>query len=103
MDDTPTAAASLDERRAARRAIDCDIHPAVPSADLLMPYLSPYWQEQIRQSGFKGPIDTAYPLSAATSARPDLPEAHSGSAAEQLRAIRSHIFLPQQAVYGILN
>jgi predicted TIM-barrel fold metal-dependent hydrolase len=90
-------------RATARRAIDCDIHPAVPSVDVLVPYLSAYWQEQVRQTGFKGPIDTAYPLSAATSARPGLPEAHSGSVAAQLRAIRAHILEPEQAACGILN
>lgn len=100
---TLTAAAPLDDRRVARRAIDCDIHPAVPSVEVLTPYLSAYWQEQIRQSGFKGPIDSAYPLSAATSARPDVPAAHSGSVAEQLSALRNHVLVPQQVVYGIIN
>lgn len=94
MDDTLTAV---------RGAIDCDIHPAVPSVDVLMPYLPAYWQEQVRQSGFKGPADSSYPPSAATSGRPDVPEAHSGSVAEQLRAILDHALLPQQVDCGILN
>jgi predicted TIM-barrel fold metal-dependent hydrolase len=68
-----------------------------------MPYLSAYWQEQIRQSGFKGPVDSAYPLSAATSARPDVPEARLGSVAEQLDAIRAHALVPEQTAFGILN
>jgi predicted TIM-barrel fold metal-dependent hydrolase len=103
MDDTLTAAAPLDDRRAARRAIDCDVHPAVPSVEALTPYLSAYWQEQIRQSGFNGPIDNAYPLSAATSARPDVPAAHSGSLAEQLSAMQAHVLAPQHVVCCILN
>jgi predicted TIM-barrel fold metal-dependent hydrolase len=103
MEDALTAATALDQPRSARLAIDCDIHPAVPSVELLMPYLSAYWREQIHQSGFKGPIDNPYPPSAATSARPDLPEAHSGSVAEQLRAMRAHVLRPQQTACGILN
>jgi uncharacterized protein len=103
MNDTLAAAAPLGNRRVARQAIDCDLHPAVASVDVLTPYLSAYWQEQIRQSGFKGPIDSAYPPSAATSARPDVPAAHSGSVAEQLSAMRAYVFEPQQVVCGILN
>jgi len=103
MDDMLTAAESLDDRQAARRAIDCDVHPAVPSVEVLLPYLSAYWREQIRQSGFKGPIDSAYPVSAATSARPDVPAVHSGSAAEQLSAMRAQVLDPRQIVCGILN
>ena len=103
MNDTLSAAEPLDNRRVTRRAIDCDVHPAVPSVEVLTPYLPAYWQEQIRQSGFKGPVDSAYPLSAATSARPDVPAAHSGTVAEQLSALRTHVLGPQQVVYGILN
>src|SRR3954452_4954133 len=94
MDATPTAA---------RKLIDCDLHPAVSSVEVLTPYLSAYWREQIRQSGFKGPVDSAYPESAATSVRPDIPAAHAGSVAEQLNILRTHILAPQQIAYGILN
>src|SRR5262245_4407701 len=102
MADTFTAA-PLDDRQAAHRAIDCDLHPAVPSVEVLTPYLSAYWREQIRQSGFKGPVDSAYPLSAATSARPDVPAAHSGSVVEQLSALREHVLSSPHVRYGILN
>lgn len=88
---------------AAGRAIDCDLHPTVASIDVLMPYLPAYWREQISQSGFKGPIDSAYPASAATSARPDLPAGHSGTAAEQLRALGALALDPLPITYGILN
>jgi predicted TIM-barrel fold metal-dependent hydrolase len=103
MEDRPTAAVTMDGRRPAHPTIDCDIHPAVPSVDVLMPYLSDYWQEQIRQSGFKGPVDTPYPPSAATSARAGLPQASSGSVAEQLNAIQRYALAPQRSAYGILN
>jgi predicted TIM-barrel fold metal-dependent hydrolase len=88
---------------AARPAIDCDLHASVPSIEVLTPYLSAYWREQISQSGFSGPVDSAYPASAATSARPNEPAALAGSAAEQLDMLRSHILEPQQIAYAILN
>lgn len=86
----------------ARQLIDCDLHPSVPSVQVLLPYLSAYWREQISQSGFKGPVDTAYPASAATSARPDAP-AHAGTVDEQLSALRTQLLEPQHVTYGILN
>jgi predicted TIM-barrel fold metal-dependent hydrolase len=88
---------------AARPVIDCDLHPSVPSIKVLTPYLSAYWREQISQSGFNGPVDSAYPASAATSARPDVPAAYAGSVAEQLSALRTQVLEPQQVACGILN
>src|SRR3954471_22837402 len=88
---------------AAPQVIDCDLHPAVPSIEVLTPYLPAYWREQISQSGFKGPVDSAYPISAATSSRPDVPAAHTGSVAEQLSALRTQVLEPQQVACGILN
>jgi hypothetical protein len=52
------------------RVIDCDLHNTVPSIEVLLPYLAPHWQEYISKSQFRGPTDTAYPPSAATSVRP---------------------------------
>src|SRR3954470_5129585 len=85
---------------AAQPLIDCDLHPAVPSIEALTPYLPAYWREQISQSGFNGPVDSAYPASAATSARPDAPAA---SVAEQLSALRTQVLQPQHVAFGILN
>jgi predicted TIM-barrel fold metal-dependent hydrolase len=41
--------------------IDCDVHNEVPGLDALVPYLPPYWVEQVRDTIFAGPIDSAYP------------------------------------------
>ena len=41
--------------------IDCDVHLVVPSVNVLMPYLSDHWQAYIRETAFKGPVDTSYP------------------------------------------
>ena len=50
--------------------IDCDIHNVVPSVEALVPFLSDHWREYVRQSAFRGPVDTAYPPNVSTSARP---------------------------------
>ena len=31
--------------------IDCDVHPALPGMAALLPYLEPYWREQITVRG----------------------------------------------------
>jgi predicted TIM-barrel fold metal-dependent hydrolase len=55
------------------RTIDAGLHNAVPSVDVLMPYLSSYWQEELRYTAFKGPSAQVYPASLPTSTRPGLP------------------------------
>ena len=34
-------------------AIDCDIHPAVPSTRALLPYLDDYWREHVLRRGLE--------------------------------------------------
>lgn len=34
--------------------IDCDVHPALPGMAALLPYLDPYWQEQVTVRGIDG-------------------------------------------------
>ena len=49
------------------RPIDCDIHPAVPSTRLLLPYLDDYWREHIIRRGIEADnLElSAYPVSSA--------------------------------------
>ena len=70
----------------ARDVIDCDVHAVVPSVEALFPYLDEHWREYISQSGFKGPVDTAYPK-APTTARPGStpPKGPAGSSLDLLR------------------
>src|SRR5688572_30822085 len=96
------AALAQDGQRAVQPVIDCDIHPIVPTTEALFPYLTDYWREQIQQSGFKGPIDTAYPASAATSLLPGLAGAPKDVPA-QLGRIHTQALEPHNAAYGILN
>jgi predicted TIM-barrel fold metal-dependent hydrolase len=54
-------------------AIDCDLHPAMPPASALLPYLPEYWRDQLTNRH----IDkysfnlTSYPPNSPLSARPD--------------------------------
>ena len=54
-------------------AIDCDVHPAMPSVTALLPYLSDYWRDQIANRHIdKLPFQlSSYPPSSPLSARPD--------------------------------
>ena len=73
--------------------IDSDLHCEVPSVESLVPYLSDYWQQQILQTGFKGPIDTAYAAGAQISARPDA----------DLLAVRNQVLDPLHVTRAILT
>ena len=54
-------------------AIDCDIHPALPGTDTLLPYLDEYWSAHVRMRGLERDNYTAsaFPPHAPINARPD--------------------------------
>ncbi len=33
-------------------AIDCDVHPSVPSVGVLLPYLEEHWRDHVTYRGF---------------------------------------------------
>ncbi len=71
--------------------IDCDVHPAVPGMAALLPYLEPYWREQVVIRGIDGLDLSAYPIGAAVSARADWrPE--GGKPGASLDLLRRHVF-----------
>src|SRR4051794_30727405 len=82
--------------------IDTDLHCEVPSIETLVPYLSDYWQEQIRQTGFKGPVDAAYPASAQISAQADT-AASGSSRGGDLLSLRAEVLDPLHVSYAILT
>lgn len=53
--------------------VDADIHNEVPGIDVLLPYLSDHWVEQLTNTRFRGPTgsDAAYPPKSVLSARPE--------------------------------
>lgn len=51
--------------------IDCAVYPAIPTIQVLLPYLEPYWREQIATRGIDGLDLSAFPINAPDNARPD--------------------------------
>ena len=52
-------------------AIDCDIHPALPSLSHLLPYMSDHWREMALQAGLHELETVNYPPGAPITARQD--------------------------------
>ena len=54
-------------------AVDCDIHPTVPTTRTLLPYLDDYWREHIIRRGLDADnLElSSYPASAPLNCRPD--------------------------------
>jgi len=70
-------------------AIDCDLHPAMPSVPALLPYLDEFWADQLANRHIdRLPFTlSSYPPSSPLSARPDW-RTRSGAPAADLDAIR---------------
>ena len=51
--------------------IDCDIHPAVPSIQALMPYMEDHWREMVITRGVDELNTIAYPANSPLTCRPD--------------------------------
>jgi predicted TIM-barrel fold metal-dependent hydrolase len=53
------------------QAIDCDIHPALPTTDELLPYLDDYWREMVPNRMVGDLTLASYPPTVPLSGRPD--------------------------------
>jgi len=85
-------------------AIDCDLHPAVPTTRVLLPYLNDYWREHILRRGIEREnLElSAYPANAPINSRPDwhLPSGPPGS---DLGALQRHVLEPMRLRFAICN
>jgi uncharacterized protein len=54
-----------------RGAIDCDVHPSVPTIKVLLPYMSEFWQESFLARGLDGFTPGSYPVNAPINCRAD--------------------------------
>jgi len=86
-------------------AIDCDLHPAVPSMDVLLPYLNDYWREMVavRALDRLNLSLTSYPQNAPLSCRPDWMLDGGAKPGSSLKAMQEHVLDRYQSRYGILN
>jgi len=85
-------------------AIDCDLHPAMPSAAALLPYLDDYWRDQLvnRHIDRYSFVLTSYPPGSPLSARPDWRQA-TGAPGGDLADIRRHALDPFGSRFAICN
>jgi predicted TIM-barrel fold metal-dependent hydrolase len=86
-------------------AIDCDLHPAVPSMKVLLPYLDDYWREMVsvRALDRLNLSLTSYPQNAPISCRPDWTLDGGRPAGSSLQAMQEHVLDRYQPRFGILN
>jgi predicted TIM-barrel fold metal-dependent hydrolase len=64
-----------------RGAVDCDVHPSVPSIKTLLPYMSEFWQESFTSRGQDGFVPGSFPVNAPINCRADWrpPEGRPGT------------------------
>lgn len=67
--------------------IDCDVHPALPGMAALLPYLEPYWREQVTVRGIEGLDLASFPVQMDAHGRSDWRDegAKPGSSLDRLR------------------
>ena len=85
-----------------RGGIDCDIHPAVPAMDVLLPYLGGHWRDSVVQRGVHELNSIAYPQNAPLSARPDW-RTSNRRAGSDLESLRSQALAPFGTGIAICN
>src|SRR5262249_2296103 len=88
-------------------AIDCDIHPALPSMQALVPYLDEYWRSHILMRGLERDNYTAaaFPPNAPINCRPDWKPAKGspGTDIDLLRAQTLDAFGSRHAICNVLH
>lgn len=89
---------------ATKGAIDCDIHPAVPNARVLLPYMDEYWREHMLRRGLEREnFDLmAYPPAAPINVRPDW-KLEKGPAGSSLSDMQAHVLDPMGTGIAICN
>jgi hypothetical protein len=84
--------------------IDCDLHPAIPTTRVLLPYLDAYWREHITRRGLEADnLElSSFPANAPLNARADWrPE--RGPAGADIALLRQHVLDTFHTRYAILN
>lgn len=85
-------------------AIDCDIHPAVPNARVLLPHMDEYWREHMLRRGLEREnFDlSAFPVNAPINVRPDW-KGEKGPPGSSLADIQAHVLEPMGTGMAICN
>jgi uncharacterized protein len=90
---------------AAIGAVDCDIHPALPSTGALLPYLDDYWRDAVTMvlRSIERMELNAYPPSAPLTARPDWRPPNGGVAGSDYELLRAQALDHFGLRYAICN
>ncbi len=88
-------------------AIDCDVHPALPNTQVLVPYLDAYWREHILVRGLDRDNynAAAFPVNAPINGRPDwrLTKGPPGSSLDALQKQALDGFQTRFAICNVLH
>ncbi len=86
-------------------AIDCDLHPALPGMNVLLPYLDDYWREMVsvRALDRLNLSLTSYPQNAPLCCRPDWKLDNGAKPGSSLEAMQAHVLDRYRQRFGILN
>ena len=82
--------------------IDCDLHPALPGIQSLLPYLNDYWADQVVNRGMVDLVSASYPLNSPMTSRPDW-RPKTGKAGSVLADLTKHALDPFGTKFGICN
>jgi predicted TIM-barrel fold metal-dependent hydrolase len=84
------------------RAIDCDVHPTVPDLKALLPYLDPFWRDQVDERGIPSLESISYPPNAPITSRPDW-RGKNGQAAIDVTQLSGQVFDRWRTSLAICN
>lgn len=84
--------------------IDCDVHPAVPSLQALLPYLDDHWRDSMAQRGMHELASIGYPENAPITVRPDwrAKQENAGAGLDAMRAQALDAFGTRLAICNCL-
>src|SRR5262245_34850891 len=84
------------------QAIDCDVHPTVPSIKSLLPYLDEYWRDSVVERGIESLETITYPPGSPLTSRPEW-RGKNGRAASEVAEVAPQVFDRWHASIAILN
>ena len=86
----------------ALRAIDCDVHPAVPDLAALLPHLETFWRDSVEDRGLASLDSISYPPKSPLTSRPEW-RGKNGLAATDAGQLAAQVFDRWQAGFAICN